>query len=382
MINYKKKFELFRRSKHFCSAPWNLLYVSTNGDVHTCTRGARIDNLSNNNIETILTNQQFHDIRSGIIQDQVVNNCKGCLALENQGDGSKNYQFLRNMYNELFVDQELDYENTQGFQLGAVDLHWSSICDLKCVTCWSKQSSSIAVEQGVPVQHTKTEIANQLIKYIVQNQSTLKEVYFSGGEPSLIKYNLTLLQQLEKRSDLLIRINSNMMWDQDNRIIAEVLKFPRVMFTCSADNTGEKFEYIRRGASWTKFINNLNYLKNFSNVEIRVNSVFFVLSAVDLHHTVDYFTQEHNITNFTINQCGMGHNYLRCRNLSDSVKLVVTQNLSQAKERYKSNLNFVGSLNNCLTEISQPSTESYVDYFNHIDSLAGTSWRRLFPELT
>ena len=145
-------------------------------------------------------------------------------------------------------------------------------------------------------------------------------MYFSGGEPTLIKYNLNLLKQLEKRDDLLIRVNSNLMWDTDNSIVKEILKFPNVMFTCSADNLDQKFEYIRRGATWERFVSNLKYLSTFSNVKLRINSVFFVLSAFDLLDTIDYFYTHFEINDFTINQCGMGHTYFRCRNLSSNFK--------------------------------------------------------------
>ena len=317
-----------------------------------------------------------------MLSDFSVENCKGCVALENAGDGYKTYGFLRNMYNEQFLSQQVDYTDVDQFTLSAVDLHWSSICDLKCVTCWATQSSSLAIEQGLPTQHVKTQVALKLIDTIIEKQSTLKEVYLSGGEPTLIKYNLNLLSRLEKRQDLLIRVNSNLMWNKDNSIVKEILKFPNVMFTCSADNLGSKFEYIRRGASWQKFIENLVFLSNMPNVEIRLNSVFFVLSALDLIETIDYFYNNHKVKNFTINQCSMGHTYLRSRNLPDGIKDLVRKNLQTAiSTKYASDLNLVGSFNNCLEELNQDCTESYVEYFDHIDSLAGTSFKSLFSDL-
>lgn len=381
IMDAKKKFLLFRHSNHFCSAPWNLLYVDTDGGIHTCNKGGLLANAGDHNIADILQSPDLQNIRSEILQDRVTRNCARCIALENHGNGSIDYHHLRNMYNELFRDQEVNYVDTRAFVLSAVDLHWSSVCDLKCITCWARQSSSIANEQGVPVHHTPTEVALSMIEYITQNQNSLREVYLSGGEPTLIKYNLNLLTKLEKRSDLLIRVNSNMMWRQDNRILREILKFPRVIFTCSADNIGERFEYIRRGASWTTFVENLNYLKRFNNVEIRINSVFFVLSALDLAQVIDYFSTDHGVRNFTINQCGMGHTYYRCRNLTQPVKDQVRQQLHQLQSRQTHDLNLLGSINNCLNEIDQAWEESYHACLDSVDVLAGTQWRKVFTEL-
>lgn len=378
----KYKFQLFKQEKHFCSAPWNLVWVGTDGSVRTCTKNmTAMGNLQDSPIEEILSNDSFKKIRTDILDGNNLKHCRSCINDENQGNGIHKYNHVRNMYNELFVKQEVDYTDIAEFQLGALDLHWSSICNLKCVTCWAKQSSMLANEQNLPVAHTPTATALKFIDWVVERQHTLREVYLSGGEPSLIKYNLNLLQRLEKRPDLQIRINSNLTWDQDNAIIQEVLKFPNVLFTCSADSTGKRFDYIRRGASWQQFEDNVRFLSTFENVRIRINSVYFSLSALTLLDTIDYFNENFRIDNFTINQCGMGHTYLRSRNLPDSTKLLVKEKLLIGLEKYKDNGNLVGSFNNCIREIETAKDESYVEYLNHIDKLSQSNWQELFPEL-
>ena len=377
----KTKFQLFKQHKYFCSAPWNLLYVHTNGQVKLCTKSSSTaGNVNETPIAEILSGSRRKQIKTQMLNDQAPEDCRACHNLENAGDGSSTYHYLRNMYNQQFIHQDIDYSDLDQFRLGAVDLHWSSICDLKCITCWHEQSSSIAVEQGLPIQHVPTKTALQIIEYIVANQSTLTEVYLSGGEPTLIKYNLNLLEQLEKRKDLLIRVNTNMMWKQNNAIIQEILKFPNVMFTCSADNMGSKFEYIRRDASWSRFLDNLKFLRT-QQVEVRINSVFFVLSANDLIRTIDFFKNEYQIENFTINQCAMGHTYLRSRNLPEHIKEQIKNSLEQAKIKYANNLNLIGSFNNCLTELSHSKDESYTDYFDQVDQLSKTNFKLYFPEL-
>ena len=362
-MDAREKFVLFRKTKNFCSAPWNLLLVDTNGDIKTCTRGQVIGNSNKQSIADIFASDHVRRLKTDILQDKVTKNCSNCLALENHGDGRKEYHGLRNLYNGLFQNQDVDYNDPGSFHLGAVDLHWSSICDLQCVTCWAKQSSSIALAQNLPIRHTPTATAHKIIDFIVDRQSDIREIYLSGGEPTLIKYNLNLLKKLDKRSDLLIRVNSNLMWNQDNAIIQEILQFPQVLFTCSADNTGEKFEWIRRGAKWSKFVKNLRYLGGRSNVQIRINLVFFVLSARDLMSTIGYFNQQHSINNFTINQCGMGQTKLRCRNLPASIKQSVQDDIMCIKEAWIDNLNLIGCLNNCTDELEQHDQEDFVQQF-------------------
>jgi len=379
---YKRKFNLFKKTNHFCSVPWNLLYVKMDGSIYTCTKGSyQVGDLKTDSMDQIINNIKRNEIKNEIIADKKSENCKNCLKLENN-DSNKNYGFLRNMYNDLFKKNDIDYDDTESFVLGGLDLHWSSICNLKCITCWAEQSSLIAKEQGLPVQHTPPYAATKLINYVEKNQDNLKEVYLSGGEPMYINYNLNLLKKLKKRPDLRIRVNSNMMWEQDNKILKEIIKFPNVLFTCSADSTNEKFEYIRRGAKWDKFVNNIKFLQSHKNVKVRINLVFFALNGTSITDIIDFFHDNVGIKDFTINQCGMGHTYLRCRNLPSKSKEKAKQKILIAKEKYHYDLNLVGQLNNCLKELNHAKTEDFSDYLNYIDSESkDLQWKNVFWDL-
>ena len=381
MFDPKTKFKLFKQNKHFCSAPWTVLYVGMTGETKPCTRSVIHGDLTSNTVEEILSNDKYKTLRSEILNDSITENCKNCLGLENVTDAGK-FKSLRNLYNELSIDSSIDYTDVSKFQLKALDLHWSSLCDLKCVTCWHKQSSSIAIEQNMPVQHTSPAVANKIIDYVVTNQSELNEIYMSGGEPTLIKYNLTLLKQIKKRPDLLIRVNSNMQWKQDNAIIQEILRFPNVMFTCSIDGLGEKFNYIRRGGNWNRTLDNIKFLQAQSNVDLRANTVFFVLTAQELPDIIDYFMEEIGAIDHTINQVSMGQEKLRCRNLPVQVKKQVKSRLEDYLVKYNNNLNISGNIKNCLLELEHDAVDdNYKQYFEHIDKLQGTNWKNLYPEL-
>jgi MoaA/NifB/PqqE/SkfB family radical SAM enzyme len=380
MLDYKTRFKLFKQNKHFCAAPWNLLYVSPIGTVNTCTWGNTYGDLNSNTVEEIVSNSKYKTLRQDILQDRITDNCKKCLSQENITDAGK-FDSVRNLYNKLGIESSVDHTDVSQFKLAALDLHWSSICDLKCVTCWHEQSSSIAKEQGMSVNHTPPAVANKLIDYVVSNQNELKEIYMSGGEPTLIKYNLKLLQQIEKRPDLLIRVNSNMQWKQDNAIIQEILKFPNVMFTCSIDGLGEKFNYIRRGGNWNVTLNNIQFLQAQTNVDLRANTVFFVLTAQELPDIIDYFMQEIGAIDHTINQVTMGQERLRCRNLPIHIKNQVKIKLEKYLVKYSNNLNISGNIKNCLVELEYDAADDYRQYFDDIDLLQGSNWRKLYPEL-
>jgi len=373
----KEKFFLFKQSRHFCSVPWNHIKIDTDGSVATCVNGTNyLGNITKDEIDDILSNSDLLEIKKTLREDMPSINCKECQKLENTNDYS--YKFLRDLYNPMFTKSTVDYNNSNEFILNGIDLHWSSTCNLKCITCWANQSSSIAKELGIPIQHTSSDAAEKIINYIVSNQHTLKEIYMSGGEPTLIKHNLNLLKRLRKDLNFTIRINTNLSFTDTNPVIEELKKFPHVLFTISADVADEKkFNYIRRGADWNVFLRNLETLQKL-HFSWRVNSVFFVATALYLTDTQEYFMRNFDINDFTINQVGMGHNELRCRNLPHSVKQYVMNKLITHKEKYHF---LTGQLDNCLKEVERPIEESYVSFFEDIDNRAGTNWKTVFLEL-
>jgi radical SAM protein with 4Fe4S-binding SPASM domain len=380
-MDHKQKFFLFKQSKNFCAVPWNHVKIDVDGEVRTCVKGTTVlGNINHDSIETILKSPQLAKIRQTLAKDLPAANCEKCRALDNQNQHGS-YRYLRDMYNDLFVKSTVDYTNPEDFELTGIDLHWSSTCNLKCVTCWARQSSAIAQELKIPIQNVSVDQADLMVDWIVQNQHNLREIYLSGGEPTLIKHNLRLLEQLAPRSDLLLRVNTNMTFDRNNRVIQQLLRFPSVLITASADATHDQFEYIRQGATWRQFVENLDWLTQ-THFQWRINSVFFVASAQRLLHTQNFFRQQYGFTDFTINQCGMEQHSLMARNLPDLVKQHTRNQFLQEIESRSADRNLVGQLENCIAELAQPANAvDYREYFDSIDQRRGTLWRNAFPEL-
>ena len=373
----KKKFYLFKQSETFCAVPWNHITVAMNGRIVTFVNGQHeLGYLKHNSIEEIVNDWPAQHVRDNTYKEYPNYNCRTC-SLQESDTG---YKFLRDLYNPMFKHADIDYSDKTAFQLNAIDLHWSSTCNLKCVTCWAKQSSAIAQEQGEPIQHTPDEQADTIIDLIVSRQHHMKEIYLSGGEPTLIKHNVRLLKQLDKSIDCTFRVNTNMMFEQNNPVITELLKFKNVLITISADATGNRFEYIRREANWHKFLNNLQFLKD-THFNIRVNSVFFVASALYLTDTQKFFHDGYGITDFTINQVTMGHTNIQCRNLSQDLKDKCAEKIINHKSDFPCNQNLIGQLDNCLGELQNPKEEDYQPFFESFADRVDVDWRDIFTEL-
>jgi len=378
-MDHKKKFFLFKQAKHFCSVPWNHFELVSNGNVRTCSKGHSFGNINDDPIETILNSNQIVSLKQDLLNDKLTSNCVGCHNLT-----TKDEHFdLRNHYNPMFKSFDIDYNDVHAFELHGIDLHWNNTCNFKCIYCNPQQSSLIAEEQKITVNKPDSKNTDAIIDMIVKNQYQMKEIYLSGGEPLLIKHNAKLLERIENK-DLPLRINSNISLAIDsNPVFSEVKKFKNVLWTVSAEASGDRFNYIRNGGNWDIFVKNLNYIKEL-NHNIRVNSVFFIGSLASIFDTIEYFIITHGITDITINQLG-GHASMLARNAPTSLKLAT---LDRLQTLINSNLindksNSYYNILRCQKELTHPEDDAagYVEYFDNLDRLRGTNWREVFVEL-
>lgn len=375
----KKKFWLFKQSQHFCAVPWNHFEVWPTGDIRTCSKGQFFGNINETSIENILNSNKVRSIKDDLLADKLNKNCNGCHKLTIPGE----HYDLRNHYNPMFKSFDIDYENTQAFELHGIDLHWNNTCNFKCVYCNPLQSSLIAEEQKIPVRKSSTENIDKIIEMIVKNQYVMKEIYLSGGEPLLIKHNATLLAQI-KNKELPLRINSNISVANDNNaVFAEIKKFKNVLWTVSSEANGERFSYIRNGGTWTGFTKHLENIKKLGH-NIRLNSVFFIGSLATIFDNIEYFIVNHDVTDITINQLD-GHSYLRSRNAGAELKEKTLIRLEKllASGLVTPKTNSYYNILRCQTELQLPAedTTGYVKYFDQLDRLRNTNWRDIFSEL-
>lgn len=375
----KKKFFLFKQSQHFCSVPWNHFELFSTGEIRTCSKGHPLGNITQDTIDTILDGKELHSIKQDLLDNKLNSNCKGCHRLT-----TKDEHFdLRNHYNPMFKSFDIDYNDTSAFELHGIDLHWNNTCNFKCVYCNAYQSSLIAEEQKMVFNKVNPENVDAIINMVVENQYNMKEIYLSGGEPLLIKYNAQLLSQITNK-DIPLRINSNISLATDsNPVFAEVKKFKNVLWTLSAEAPGVRFNYIRNGGDWDIFLKNLENIKQLNHT-IRLNSVFFVGSLFSIFDTIEYFINEHGVTDITVNQLEL-HPYMLARNAPEQVK---TTTLARLQKLLDSGLiddksNSYYNILRCQTELTCPEDNAtgYIEYFDHLDHLRGTNWREIFTEL-
>jgi radical SAM protein with 4Fe4S-binding SPASM domain len=375
----KKKVNLFKTNKNFCVVPWTNFEIFTNGDIKTCSAGKEtFGNVNETDIMEILTkNPTLKRIKTNMLNDRPDSNCVEC---QHRSINEENFSYLRDHYNSKIIKEDIDYENIENFDMRFIDLHWSNICNLKCIMCDADQSSLIAKAENVFISPVKKENIEKINQMVIKNQTLIKEIYMSGGEPFYIPYNHVLLKQISNK-DIPIRINTNMHWKPNNKLFQILKTFNDVQLTMSADALYDKFNYIRNGSNWDTFIENLQFVKQNTNFGIRVNMIFSVINAIDMCNVIKFFYFGEQIQDITINTL-YSPKEIDSRNYPINKKKKIVNDIKELLNTISSkHTNLRSNLKNCINQIQLDNEYEYNDCLDSITKRHTKKWQLVFEDL-
>jgi radical SAM protein with 4Fe4S-binding SPASM domain len=370
--------------KSFCSLPWLGVYIQPDGDVRNCaiTRET-LGNINEKSLVDILHNDVNQNIKKDMLNDVMHRRCGHCHTLEKNQKFTPNAVSNRVWYLKTLVTKDLNFfDNPKNYKLKMLDLRWKNTCNFSCIYCGPDLSSAWASELNMP-QKINDESLQQSLKYIYDNLSTVEHIYLAGGEPLLIKENLTLLKYLqESKPDIDIRINTNLSII-NNEIYNLLKKFKNVHWTVSVDGIGDEFEYVRYGGVWPKFLLNLQQLREDFD-KINFNSTWCILTAFGTLECIDYlqnlgFHENTFIVNPLDNPIQWHVGNLPDTTL-DELKQKILAKLDQSDPKYS----LYNSLNLMLNYLSIPikkNLQSTIDNLQKIDSRRNTDSKKIFTNL-
>lgn len=267
----------------FCSYPFDSFFLETNGTVKFCCGSSIVlGNVSEKPLKEILQSETSKDIRETVLRGEWHTNCHQCKFLE---EASGTSQRLATAHEHDDVRKNII--SSESFVLGTMDIRWNNTCNLACVYCDSKFSSKWAKAKGELVKHHEgTE--ESVLAFVEQNVSDIRRIMLLGGEPLLQKPNIKLLEILEETTAEII-VLSNLSVDlQTNKIAQKLFTMNNVKWCVSFESVGKQFEYIRNGADWNKFEQNLNYLWSKTNRKINIHPTYNLFSSLSLREFYDY----------------------------------------------------------------------------------------------
>ena len=362
---------------NFCPIPWTGMMYNFNGEVKNCIRSAGLlGNIKDQPIDQILVDNN-QPRQQQIVDQQPVPTCHTCYDLER---GKKGFDHIsdRVFYIRELKNTPVDTYQVGNFDLQTIDVRWTNLCNFACVYCSpefsSKWSEELKVRPGVPTQSQLDEFKN----YIYNHAEQLKHVYLAGGEPLLMKENLTLLEKVNP--DANIRINTNLS-KVDTKVFEAVCKFPNVHWTVSVETLAEEFEYIRYGGTWTDFLDNLAIIKQLGH-KISFNMLHFMLNYNSIFDCVDFLKAQGFHNNSFVIGAMLRPEYLNIRNLPENVLNSVKSKL-QDRINQKPGYLLEDSYRNMLHYIDTPFEKNIklsVDRLSELDQRRGIDSRTIFKD--
>lgn len=271
-------------SKVYCSAPWTGMTLFQDGCVKVCCAGRTVlADLNQDPIARLDDSPILTALRDKMATGQPdEENCKLCIDQEKtSGVAPLRQHFLK--YHPI--------EDLSKPVISMVDLRWNNSCNLGCVYC-SPIFSSVWADRllGSRTMRMTKSYHDDLLVWILDHAEEITELTLIGGEPMLQKQNYQLLKSLPRETK--ISIITNLSYDLEQIPCMEnLLGRPKgsVLWNVSAENIGDKFEYIRNGADWKIFEKNLNFLAQHFDEQQTVMMTYCLLSAFDLSDTIKEF---------------------------------------------------------------------------------------------
>ena len=369
-------------NKHFCPMPWTGLMYNFDGKVKNCIRSVEkvglLGNIKDTPIEEILLGPINLTKQTNITNHKPATGCHTCYELEHSKQG---FDIIsdRIFYIKEFKKTPLDTYRVNNFDLQAIDVRWTNLCNLACVYCSPEFSSRWADELNVRTE-IPTEQQHKVFKeYIYQHAKNLKHVYLAGGEPLLMKENLELLGELNPEVNL--RINTNLS-KVDTGVFDAVCGFKNVHWTVSVETTEEEFEYVRFGGRWPDFLDNLNTIRKLDH-KISFNMLWFLLNYDTVFECVDYLKELGFHNNSFIIGALLSPDYLNIRHLPENVLNLLKTKLESKIAEHPGYL-LEDSYRNMLHYITQPIEKNLAGSFEKLaimDQRRGTNSSKIFTEL-
>lgn len=209
-------------SPSFCPAPWLSLYISPSGNIENCcVSNNQLGNTKDNlDIATVVAGPTNLAVQQSMLNGQPVSGCSWCDVSQEPKS-----RIIKHFYR----DGDSLYQPGK-FDLKYLDVRWNNTCNLACVYCGPENSSLWESELTGSRKVIKIvkDTKNYLLDYVLDNVETLEEVYFAGGEPTLIKENELILEQLLKRNPKVrIFVNTNLL-NNETTIYKNLLGFPKI----------------------------------------------------------------------------------------------------------------------------------------------------------
>jgi len=274
-------------SPTFCPAPWTSLNIDQAGEVSPCFHCVdMIGNIKKNSIQEVITGPVVTGMKQAMARGEWAPGCSWCKRLEETTGVSGRTVRRASEETKNQIDTDPDF-----FKLEHLVVNWSNLCNLACVYCNPETSTAWQSIKKIPINLVKNEHAD-LIELARTQGHNIQGLSLGGGEPLLQKGLEQFLDYIDGNK-VSVMITTNLSMDLENNAIYQRLKtWPNVSWMVSFDNADQdKFEYVRHGASWAQFVDNIQVMKR-DKQKVQAHPAYSIYCALDLMEYYDFCAEQ------------------------------------------------------------------------------------------
>lgn len=349
-------------------------------------------------VEDLWNGKEFQDIRNQFNKRQMPKQCNVCVNNE------KSNLLSMRQYNNRKYSKEVEFYTNNQKTIVDTPIYWdlrpSNICNLECVMCDTKNSSSISSrvdtwkktftitkEQGKvlgKVYGQRQE--DSYFKYMKSNIDNVQEILFAGGEPFLMPEVLHLLEWLtennySKNIELSILTNGTAFRSKWMNMLKS---FKKLNLSISLDGVEEIVEYARYPNKWSSLERNVvkfNELNKESNCNVHLNPCIHIMNFIGLHKLFS-FAKQHDIDiSPTLVYNAQDYDYLYIGRIKTDMfieELEKCKSVLHSWNRNKDSLKFIENISKIKFSIGKHN-EQFQTYIHYLDSHRPIKFLEQYP---
>jgi len=269
-----------------CIAPWHSLTIDWNGNVYADAVASKpYGSVYKSTLTDLWNSPVAVELRKsweqGLPHSEI---CLKCVKKESTVGNSRRQYFYRNLPAELL--KTATYNTNEQPNIWYLEINSSNKCNLKCRMCSGQVSSTwikeeIQLEKIAPKWMPKrstgkySKVDFDVIKNVLEKKEYFKDLQFlklTGGEPLMEEQNYQLMEQFiewDIAKNIMLDINTNGTF-MNKRLVNIAKNFKLVKLHISLEGTGNLYQYIRGGESFTidQLENNINEFNKLPNTVI------------------------------------------------------------------------------------------------------------------
>jgi len=427
-------------SETFCVHPWINLMVSSPGTYSFCCVASqdslsqitddnkRLMHASKNTPNEAWNAKSMRTVRKAMLDGKKLSACGVCWKQEEMGKESyreRHNKEWKQRLGQQEIEKRVAYSLANNYAVDTppdyLDLRLGNLCNLKCRMCNLFNSSQIEKEHLKLRQNNMyADIWTRLYphtdingapydmnwvnyegfwKNINEYVPSLKKVYFTGGEPTLLETPYTFMdemvsQGINDKVDIMFNTNCT---NVQPKWLNQLSKFRRVQINGSIDGIGAMNDYIRAPSKWKSIRENFIKIAKLPNVHIGISPVIQIYNILDVDKILEFAEEVSHIIGKVVDVdfllC-VHPPYLDPANLSDRIrdrafmKLQRVQDSWLYKQSEKNGNSIKNSVDSYLTLLEQERRSDWKknmeDFWNITaiqDKERNQSFEKSIPEL-